>query len=320
MAKLWHVVDGIFIWEFFVALNYEWSVIRGRRPYRWTIWLYSMTRLCTLITVILSMLALDTSSPINCQLWITFQLISGYLAIAGASLLIVLRIIAVWDGNRIATGIAVCAWCTNVAFLIHSVTEFHSIWVPVENVCGVLDTQLSKKTIIATLVTDLVLLFTMLFGLLRLRRHGTMFGLGQLLWNQGLVWLFAATVAEVPPAVFLIVNLNDPFNLMFLLPAIIVMSIAATRMHRSLSDYAHSSGSSFDTYPTRRGHTSNSDPRTLTTPIPLDRVEVAVHTSSQDYPLTKVDSYGPYDSKSQLQDKAPGLGNGSDLEHEAERG
>jgi hypothetical protein len=198
--------------------------------------------------------------------------------------------------------------------------QFHSIWVPVENVCGVLDTQLSKKTIIATLVTDLVLLFTMLFGLLRLRRHGTMFGLGQLLWNQGLVWLFAATVAEVPPAVFLIVNLNDPFNLMFLLPAIIVMSIAATRMHRSLSDYAHSSGSSFDTYPTRRGHTSNSDPRTLTTPIPLDRVEVAVHTSSQDYPLTKVDSYGPYDSKSQLQDKAPGLGNGSDLEHEAERG
>lgn len=58
------------------------------------------------------------------------------------------------------------------------------MWVPVENVCGVLDTQRSKKTILATLVTDLVLLFTMLFGLLRLRRHGTMFGLGQLLWKQ----------------------------------------------------------------------------------------------------------------------------------------
>lgn len=25
-------------WEFFVNLDYEWSVIRGRRPYRWTIW------------------------------------------------------------------------------------------------------------------------------------------------------------------------------------------------------------------------------------------------------------------------------------------
>ena len=25
-------------WEFVTTLNYEWSTIRGRRPYRWTIW------------------------------------------------------------------------------------------------------------------------------------------------------------------------------------------------------------------------------------------------------------------------------------------
>ena len=34
--------DSIFIgapsWEFIVTLDYEWSVIRRRRPYRWTIW------------------------------------------------------------------------------------------------------------------------------------------------------------------------------------------------------------------------------------------------------------------------------------------
>jgi hypothetical protein len=24
-------------WEFFTTLDYEWDVIRGRRPYRWTI-------------------------------------------------------------------------------------------------------------------------------------------------------------------------------------------------------------------------------------------------------------------------------------------
>jgi hypothetical protein len=28
----------LFRWEFFTTLDYEWSVIRGRRPYRWTIW------------------------------------------------------------------------------------------------------------------------------------------------------------------------------------------------------------------------------------------------------------------------------------------
>ena len=25
-------------WEYLTTLEYEWDVIRGRRPYRWTIW------------------------------------------------------------------------------------------------------------------------------------------------------------------------------------------------------------------------------------------------------------------------------------------
>ncbi|KAH9974565.1 hypothetical protein BGW80DRAFT_1301245 [Lactifluus volemus] len=29
--------DDIFLWEFFTTLDLEWSVIRGNRPYRWTI-------------------------------------------------------------------------------------------------------------------------------------------------------------------------------------------------------------------------------------------------------------------------------------------
>ena len=25
-------------WEFFTTLDYEWSIMQGHRPYRWTIW------------------------------------------------------------------------------------------------------------------------------------------------------------------------------------------------------------------------------------------------------------------------------------------
>jgi hypothetical protein len=59
LTKLYHVVGGLYMWvglvatlfdsklrgststpswEFFTTLDYEWSVIRGRRPYWWTIW------------------------------------------------------------------------------------------------------------------------------------------------------------------------------------------------------------------------------------------------------------------------------------------
>lgn len=56
MVMLWHTVYGVFLqvvavfashnttqswmcsWEFFTTLEYEWRVIRGHIPYRWTIW------------------------------------------------------------------------------------------------------------------------------------------------------------------------------------------------------------------------------------------------------------------------------------------
>ncbi|KAI9508046.1 hypothetical protein F5148DRAFT_1199660 [Russula earlei] len=41
VVKLWHAVDGLYIWEFVTTLDYEWSVFKGHRPYRWTIWVCS---------------------------------------------------------------------------------------------------------------------------------------------------------------------------------------------------------------------------------------------------------------------------------------
>ena len=31
-------------WEFVTTLDYEWDVLRGHRPFRWTIWVGSNTR------------------------------------------------------------------------------------------------------------------------------------------------------------------------------------------------------------------------------------------------------------------------------------
>ena len=39
--ELAHSLTPTSSWEFFTSLNYELSVIRGRRPYRWTIWVCS---------------------------------------------------------------------------------------------------------------------------------------------------------------------------------------------------------------------------------------------------------------------------------------
>jgi hypothetical protein len=53
----------------------------------------------------------------------------------------------------------------------------------------------SKPAIIGVLVTDIVLLLTMLIGLLRMRlKAGGAFGLARILWKQVRWWQFSLTV------------------------------------------------------------------------------------------------------------------------------
>jgi hypothetical protein len=240
------------------------------------------------------MLGFDSSGPINCQLWVIFIFTFAYSAFAAASTLIVLRIIAIWGGNRIAVTIAICSLSSNIAFFIHNLALFHATWAPTQSVCEVLNLESCTKTVIAVLVSDVVLLLTMLVGLLRLRHDGTMIGLGKFLWRQGLMWLFLATVAGVPPAVFIGLNLNYPFDLMFLNPALIVMSIGASRIHRSLTDFTDSGSKAFEIYPTRKGRLAITDPNQIFPEQgPLNRVEVILHQSSEDYPPANMGQYCP---------------------------
>jgi len=239
LVKVWHAVDGIFLWEIFTTLDYEWSVIRGRRPYRWTIWVYSLTRIAGLMSVILNLVGMSASAPLNCQLWISFQLFFCYTSGAAGSLLIVLRIIAIWNRNRFVMMTSLGLFGTNVAFYIQSVARIRVKWDDAKLACVNENTRINTLNLIVTVVTDISLLILMLVGLLRMRYHaGSKFGLSQLLWNQGLLWLLLATAAEVPPAVFILLNLNDQLNVIFQQPALIIMAIAGTRMHRSLVDFA----------------------------------------------------------------------------------
>ena len=82
----------LFSWEFFTTLDYEWRIIRGNLPHRWTIWvrnnkhlnlvssatqepradlliqqIYFFARVAGLLGVILTTVGLDGTAHINCQ-------------------------------------------------------------------------------------------------------------------------------------------------------------------------------------------------------------------------------------------------------------
>jgi len=312
-------------WEYIVTLDYEWNVIRGHRPHRWTIWIYFLTRVATLATVVLNLFSLDVTTRINCQVTINLQFIFGYLALATSSLLIVLRIIAIWERKKIIIAFATGVWVIDVAFLIQGVSRFRSSW-EADNVLDdcVFYLDSIRLSTIVQFAADTILLLIMLFGLYRLRRHGHdggLMGLGRLLWNQGVIWILVAVVAELTPMVLILLNLNQVLNLMFQVPCGIAMSIAATRMYRSLSDFLSSEFSQKVRPTSGRITLESNDTSEVTAPFLLSGIQVAVHTTHEQYSTPQADRFGSNIS-TQLHGKPheliAGIVNDHDIEGRAE--
>jgi len=78
---------------------------------------------------------------------------------------------------------------------------------------------------------------TMLTGLYR-RREARTYGLWRLLWNQCIVWIMFATLADVPAVVLIILDLNGPMDAIFLPVESLIMALVVTRIYRSLSSYS----------------------------------------------------------------------------------
>ncbi|KAH9985803.1 hypothetical protein BJV74DRAFT_550991 [Russula compacta] len=235
LIKLIHVLGGIYIWEFFSNLGFEYSVITGKRKFTWTFPLYLGCRWCPLFAIIFEFIGFDVSREIDCQAWVITTFMFAYLSFVFASALIVLRVVALWDRNRIVVTIASTTWLANAIACIYCAATSSAVWSG--EFCTAVRTEHSKIGVFSTFVSDLVLLVLMLAGLHRWKDAREGFGIWWFLRTQGLVWVLLVTLAEVPPTVFIILDLNDPLNLMFQALALIIMSVGASRIYRGLVDH-----------------------------------------------------------------------------------
>jgi len=210
--------------------------------------------------------------------------------------------------------VAIILWVVNAAFFIQFIARLRFAG----SSCVPANIESNQLNMIAMAVTDIALLLIMLVGLLRLRYHGNdMFGLTQVLWKQGVIWLLLALVAEIPPVVFIILKLNVSFDTMFQFPAYITMTIAATRLYRSLVDFNSSSTDLFTTnVDIRNGGTLVPETKRINAAsIPISQVEVATDIFSERHvPLSMVDHDSHISTDEKTHDKPEGLSLDGDVE------
>ncbi|VDB92260.1 unnamed protein product [Peniophora sp. CBMAI 1063] len=235
--KLQHALGGVYIWELVMSGWYDLQLLKKRQRHAsaiWAKWVYLACRYCALGAVVTIFAGFNVTFEINCKVWIVFVFLWAFAAIQLASTLIAIRVIAIWHNSLIMMGLCTAVLATQLAFFLHELSKANATWVPAESTCVVLETQTSRANVTVTLLTDIFLLLVMLGGLFRWREARSS-DVWRLLWNQGLVWLALATVAEVPTVVFVWLNLNQVMNLIFFTPEMIILVIGATRMYRRLS-------------------------------------------------------------------------------------
>ncbi|KAI0246157.1 hypothetical protein BJV78DRAFT_1158090 [Lactifluus subvellereus] len=232
LIKLDHAIAGIYIWETVFTAGFELDVLRGKRPYRWTIWLYLGTRYCGLLVFILTLIGED-GGKVSCQAFSITDPVLMYASWAFASLIIILRVqvitatltilpsschfssrIAIWNHQRIVSFLSVGAWLAGVATIIHSLTK---------DTCTLLGLHKYLSSGVAVLVVDIVLFMSMLIGLLR-HVHRSSTGIWYLLYQQCIIWIALASIADVPVVVGLP---NSQFE----------WSLGTARLYRSLCQH-----------------------------------------------------------------------------------
>jgi len=238
VVKFKHVMAGLYIWEVVLNLKYEYSIIMRKRKITLASAFYMGCRWCTLFAIIVELLIMDQSfdGEMVCHALASMTFALSFLSMLFASLLVILRVHALWERNKVVTTIASAFWLTHAASLIYGVVR--SRGHPADGRCVFDHILRARICIISTFISDLVLLALMVSGVLRWKGVHDKSGTWWLLYKQGLAWIVLFTLAEVPPLVFIILDLNDNMNVMFLLPAVITMAVGASRLYLGLVNSA----------------------------------------------------------------------------------
>ncbi|CAK5262060.1 unnamed protein product [Mycena citricolor] len=237
-VKLMHTLLGLYTWEWFTSLPFDWEVLTGRKRFRWPLIFYFANRYLLLAALIGIIIAFDTTKEINCQALFTFNQVAGDAAVGLASINLSLRTLAIWSQNRWIMILLVLIILGHWSLILQGVL-LNAVWVPSLNTCAITKTN---STILAATFTysmafDLVVFLLNAYKL-GIRRQGTS-RLTKMIFKDGLIFFFIAFLANLVATVFMILNLNSIMSVVFNVPAAVASTIVATRAVRRLTNFTN---------------------------------------------------------------------------------
>jgi len=233
--KFVHTLLGLYIWEWFTSLDFDWQYVSGRKSFRWPLVFYFLNRYCLLFALIGIAIALNVTAEIDCQALYTFNQVFGNASIGLASINLSLRTMAVWSQNRWIVGFLILVILGHWSLLLHGIL-LKAQYIPGQG-CAIVETD--SKLLAITFIYSMAFDFTVLFltAVKLFLGNTSRSRLVNLIFNDGIIYFVIAFLANLIATIFMQLNLNPVMSIIANVPAAIASTIVACRAVRRLAQF-----------------------------------------------------------------------------------
>ncbi|THH06012.1 hypothetical protein EW145_g4382 [Phellinidium pouzarii] len=250
-SKFMHCLLGVYLWEFFISLPFDFDFILGRKSFKWPLVFYFAGRYALLFALVGITIALNVTKEIDCQGLYIFNQVFGNAAIGLASINLSLRTIAVWSQSPYIVVPLVLIILGHWSLLLHGLL-ISAAWTPEGCQITKTDNTILAATFIYSMCFDFLVLSLTAYKLVLPWNGRTGSKLVKMIFADGLIFFIVAFLANLLATVFMLLNLNAVMSIIFNVPAAIASTIVASRAVRRLTKFTNK-GPEMDTITTLAG-------------------------------------------------------------------
>ncbi|KAG1741879.1 uncharacterized protein EDB91DRAFT_1129973 [Suillus paluster] len=236
-----HALLGLYVWEFFVSLDFDWAVLTGKKKFHWPMIFYFAGRYLLLSAMVGIAVGLDTPREINCRALYAFNQLAGDAAVGLASINLSLRTVAIWAHNKWIIILLILIIIGHWSLILQGLL-LTAVWVPGVG-CQIMhsNTTILAATFIYSMCFDFVVMCLSAYKLawipMRRGTNGARTKLVGMLFSDGLIYFFITFVVNLIATTFMILHLNTITSIIFNVPAAVASTIVASRVVRRLNNF-----------------------------------------------------------------------------------
>ncbi|KAF9527949.1 hypothetical protein CPB83DRAFT_855493 [Crepidotus variabilis] len=260
--KTTNILFGLYIWEWFLSLDFEWDFITGKKKFRWPMIFYFGGRYMMLMCAICYLVLWDVRGNdvnLNCALLFAFVHITGNAALGFSSINLAIRTIVIWNRNKFVTAGLSLILLAELSMIVVDTqdairqTSFSTAQSASSNgLAGCISGSTGdwiRVVFALSLTFDLIVLLLNVYKIrqrthsriMSFRQNGKVFSVTDMIFTQGLIFFGVSFWANTVQIVILSVPFlrETGMNRLFTLAAYTISTIAACRAVRSLTNFGN---------------------------------------------------------------------------------